>query len=57
MFVGVQLFGKDVYMGRLKNFRQHGKGLYQWTTGSIYYGLWFRGKKHGKGLKTFKSGA
>lgn len=57
-YVGERQYGEDIYYGRLRNYKQYGKGFYQWgKTGSQYYGTWYNGQKHGMGIKIFKSGA
>jgi len=58
VFMGKRSFGKDTYVGRMSNYKQEGKGHYSWGgTKNEYYGLWFNGMRHGKGIKKFDDGA
>jgi len=57
-FVGMRRYGEDVYYGRLRNYKQFGKGMYEWgKSQNTYYGLWLNGQKHGMGIKTWKNGS
>lgn len=57
VFVGYRTYDADSYMGRLVNYKQYGKGIYQWSqSGNSYYGLWLDGQKHGEGIKMWRSG-
>jgi hypothetical protein len=47
--------GKDKYDGKFKKGLPNGKGTYTWSTGEVYKGSWYEGKKHGEGEFTFKS--
>jgi hypothetical protein len=46
--------GKDSYEGYFKKGLPHGKGTYYWSTGEVFTGFWFMGKRNGLGRFTFK---
>jgi hypothetical protein len=54
---GVMLFKDGTYEGGWKNGKQHGKGKYEWHSGSKYEGDWADGKFDGFGTYTWPSGA
>jgi hypothetical protein len=48
----------DRYQGRLNNYKQYGKGYYNWAgSGNDYYGMWLNGAKHGMGIMNFDNGS
>lgn len=61
-FVGYRTYGggadgQSKYMGRLKDYRQYGKGFYKWSSNNSYFGMWLQGMKHGQGIKKFADGS
>jgi hypothetical protein len=34
----------NVYKGKFKRGRAHGKGVYTWQTGEVYEGEWIKGR-------------
>ena len=47
--------GIDKYEGKFKKGLPNGQGTYTWSTGEVYKGSWYEGKKRGNGKLTFKS--
>lgn len=46
--------GKDSYEGRFVKGLPEGKGTYIWSTGEVYIGDWFMGKRDGEGIYKFR---
>lgn len=48
--------GSKVYVGTWKENQFNGKGIMMWADGKKFYGEYFKGKKHGKGVCVYSSG-
>ena len=48
--------GGSKYVGRFKDYKPHGKGIFTYSDGSNYHGEFKEGKNHGSGVKTWKDG-
>ena len=46
----------DIYVGELKDNKNHWQGTYTWANGDKYVGEWKDNKRHGQGTYTFAGG-
>jgi hypothetical protein len=52
----IELEDGCLYVGEMKDGKEHGKGIYTWSERGKYDGEWKDGKEHGKGIYTFSDG-
>ena len=45
-------FSNGIYLGEMKAFYRHGKGVYEWNSGKIYEGEWKNSLMDGEGIMT-----
>ena len=54
----IELEDGCLYVGEMKDGKEHGKGIYTFSNGSkIYEGEWKDGLEHGKGIYTWTNGS
>ena len=46
----------DIYIGEMKNDKQHGQGTMKFEDGDIYEGKWKNDEQNGKGIYTWGPG-